>query len=71
MYIFSLHDSFEKVDIALNLFDYSNDLIFLYETKFQEILHKALAKKNLLPYDDRKAYIVMNSKDDILNKHLV
>lgn len=70
VYIFSLNDSFERVEIAVNLLNYSNDIILVYEKKFQHILHTALAKKNLQPIDDSPAHILLNSKPNNLKMNI-
>lgn len=64
VYIFIVYDSTENVGIALNLFDYRNDLIIIYETKYQSILHKVLAEKKLEPIDDRPAVTVPEKQID-------
>lgn len=68
--IFSINNSFDIVEIGLNLLNYSNDIVIFYESQFQSILHKALRGKNLQPIDDRPANILLNTKQNILNQNI-
>lgn len=69
--IFSINNSFENVEIALNLLNYSNDILIFYESKFQPILYKALKNKNLKPIDDRPGNILLSTKQNILNRNIM
>lgn len=64
MYIFSLNDSIENVEIALNLFKYIQEVIIIYESKYQSILRKALDRNEWEPIDDRPAVIIYRSATD-------
>lgn len=68
--IFSINNSFDIVETALNLLNYSYDVLIFYESQFQSILHKALRDKNLQPIDDRPANILLNTKQNILNHNI-